>query len=138
MTHQADAKPIPHPTPESQPYWDGAAAGVLRLQRCTACLHVRHYPQLLCPRCCARTVEWITASGRGTVHSWTVAHHAFHPAFKDELPYTLVIVDLAEGPRALGRFDPGARDVVRIGLPVTVSFPRTAEGIALPVFAPAP
>jgi uncharacterized OB-fold protein len=108
---------------------------VLRLQRCAACHKVRHYPQLVCTACYSVTCDWIEASGKGAVHSWTVAHHAFHPAFKDDLPYTLVTVDLAEGPRALGRLDPAAQDRLRIGLPVTVSFPRTAQGVALPVFS---
>ncbi|MDQ2804230.1 MAG: Zn-ribbon domain-containing OB-fold protein [Pseudomonadota bacterium] len=127
-------KPLPHPTPLSTPYWDGAAEGQLRLQRCTNCGKIRHYPQLLCSSCYSEAVEWIVASGRGTVHSWTVAHHAFHPAFKGDLPYTLVVVDLPEGPRALGRLE----GEPRIGLPVRVTFPKTAQGVALPVFVPAP
>ena len=129
-----EARPRPHPTPESQPYWDGAAEGKLRLQRCAGCGKIRHYPQLVCAACYSLGVEWVEASGRGTVHSWTVAHHAFHPAFKADLPYTLVIVDLAEGPRAMGRLDPGTQDRLRIGLPVQISFPHDAAGVALPVF----
>lgn len=135
MNEQAGSKPPPHSTPESQPYWDGAAQGRLRLQRCTECGTVRHYPQLVCTRCYSLGVEWIEASGRGTVHSWTVAHHAFHPAFKADLPYTLLTVDLEEGPRAMGRLDPALQDRLRIGLPVQVSFPRTEGDAALPVFA---
>lgn len=27
-------KPAPKPTPETQPFWDGTAAGELRIQRC--------------------------------------------------------------------------------------------------------
>jgi len=128
----SDERPVPHPEPGELPYWEGAAAGVLRLQRCGACGLARHYPQLVCPRCCSLKVEWFDASGHGTVHSWTVAHHAFHPAFKADLPYTLVIVDLDEGPRAMGRLDPAAQDRLRLGLPVTVSFSPGAT--PLPVF----
>ncbi len=130
----ADLKPTPHPTAESQPYWDGAAEGRLRLQRCAGCGLVRHYPQLVCTKCYSVAVEWIDASGRGTVHSWTVAHHAFHPAFKTDLPYTLVTVDLEEGPRALGRLDPGSQNRLRIGTPVQVSFPANEQGVKLPMF----
>ena len=114
-------KPKPHATPDSEPYWDAAHQGKLRLQRCASCGLVRHYPQPVCPRCCSLDTEWIEASGRGTIHSWTVAHHAFHPAFKADLPYTLLIVDLEEGPRAMGRLDPGSAPP-RIGLPVRVAF----------------
>lgn len=134
MSAKNETKPVPHPTTESQPYWDGAADGRLRLQRCGSCGKFRHYPQLVCDRCYSLKVEWVEASGRGTVHSWTVAQHAFHPAFKTDLPYTLVIVDLEEGPRAMGRLDPSFQAQLRIGLPVRVSFERNAEGVALPVF----
>jgi uncharacterized protein len=134
MSTAADAKPVPHPDAGSQPYWDGAAEGRLRLQRCTGCGTARHYPQPVCPHCYSLDVEWFDASGRGTVHSWTVAHHAFHPAFKDDLPYTLVTVDLQEGPRALGRLDPASTGRLCLGLPVQVSFPRTEAGVPLPVF----
>ena len=126
-----EARPVPHPTPESQPYWDGAARGKLLLQRCAECRTVRHYPQLVCARCYSLGVEWIEASGRGAVHSWTVAHHAFHPAFRSDLPYTLLTVDLAEGPRAMGRLDPACQTPLRLCLPVTVAFP---DGL-FPVFS---
>ena len=128
----SDTKPQPHPTEITQPYWDGTAAGKLMLQRCTQCGTIRHYPQLLCTNCYADGVEWIEASGRGTVHSWTIAHHAFHPAFKGELPYTLLIVDLDEGPRAMGRLD-GDPAALRLGLPVQVHF----DPAGLPLFAAA-
>lgn len=126
----SDTKPQPHANEITQPYWDAAHAGALKLQRCTQCGTIRHYPQLLCTNCYSDAVEWIEASGRGTVHSWTVAHHAFHPAFKGDLPYTLLIVDLLEGPRAMGRFE-GEPATLRLDLPVQVRF--DADG--LPLFA---
>lgn len=137
MSDTIESKPVPHPTAESQPYWDGAAEGRLRLQRCTSCGAFRHYPRLVCDRCYSLGVEWVEASGRGAVHSWTVAHHAFHPAFKAELPYTLLIVDLEEGPRAMGHLDPNSPDRPRIGMKVRVRFERNEEGVPLPVFAAA-
>jgi uncharacterized OB-fold protein len=101
------AKPVPNPSELTQPYWDGVAAGELRMQCCGACGAPRHYPRLLCERCYSDIVEWRTVSGRGRIHSWTVAHHPYHPAFVNELPYTLVLVDLDEGPRAMGRWHGG-------------------------------
>ncbi len=130
--NQAQPKPPQSPTALSRPFWEGAAAGRLMIQRCAACGKLRHYPRLLCDACYSDAVEWIEASRRGTIHSWTVAHHAFHPAFKDELPYTLVTVDLEEGVRALGRWtgEPPA-----IGQPVTGAFVARPDGVDL-VFAP--
>jgi len=71
------------------------------------------------------------------VHSWTTTHHAFHPGFKPDLPYTLVTVDLAEGVRMnaqLRRLDPAS---LRVGLPVQVAFEQATAGLTLPVFVPA-
>lgn len=101
---EAPRKPAPPENELSQPYWEAASRGQLLLQGCGACGTLRHYPRLLCDQCYSDEVIWKEASGRGTIHSWTVAHHAFHPAFAGELPYTIVTIDLEEGPRALGRW----------------------------------
>jgi uncharacterized protein len=127
------AKPTVVSSELSRPYWEAAAQGRLVLQHCGACGVVRHYPRMLCTECYSAEVEWRGASGRGQVHSWTVAHHAFHAGFKDDLPYTLVTVDLEEGVRALGRWS-GA-ETPRIGVAVQGSFQIREGGIDL-VFAP--
>ena len=117
----------------SQPYWDGVTACELRVQSCGACGIPRHYPRLLCDQCYSDEVKWVTLSGKGKIHSWTVAHHPYHPAFVTEVPYTLVLVDLDEGPRAMGRFD---GENLKIGDDVQGKFvPR--EGGSDLVFKPA-
>jgi len=102
--NERPARPQPTPTALSAPYWEGLARGELLLQACTRCGTLRHYPRLLCSACFHDGARWQRASGAGRIHSWTIAHHAFSPAFADEVPYTLVTVDLEEGPRALGRW----------------------------------
>ncbi len=129
-------KPAPHASALTRPYWEGTTQGVLRIQHCAACGKPRHYPRYICDVCHAFEVTWKESAGRGTVHSWTVAHHAFHPAFAEDLPYTLVVVDLAESVRALGRFSEPTGKGLRLGLPVRVHFVPGGEGFALPVFAP--
>ena len=124
-------KPPVTSTALSQTYWDGVACGELRLQACGSCGALRHYPRLLCDRCYSDSVRWVKASGRGRIHSWTIAHHPYHPAFVTEVPYTLVLVDLDEGPRALGRWAGGD---LRIGAPVGGQF-VTREGGADLVFS---
>src|SRR5438270_7755216 len=94
--------------PMSGAYWEGAARGKLVLQRCGECGKIRHYPRVLCDGCYSFAVEPFEAQGRGTIHSWTVAHHAFDPAVAAEIPYVLATVDLAEGVRVLGRLDEAA------------------------------
>ena len=70
-----------------------------------------------------------------TIHSWTITHHAFHPAFADELPYTLVTVDLEEGVRTLARYS--SNDALKLGLPVLLHFEQDAQGTPSLVVEPA-
>ena len=62
-------KAVPVPTPETQPFWDGCAAGELRIQRCADCGRPYFYPRPVCPACASRNVAWFTASGRATLYS---------------------------------------------------------------------
>lgn len=134
------AKPTPEPTLDSLPYWEGLRAHRLVLQRCAACGKVRHYPRPVCDACHSMDAAWTEASGRATVHSWTVCHHAFHPGFKRELPYVLVTVDLDEGVRLVAPAERIAEEALAIGLPVEIGFhdTRTAAGepLTLPVVRP--
>jgi hypothetical protein len=118
----------------SEAYWAGAAKGELVLQRCSDCGHIRHYPQLLCPLCHSFATEHVRATGKGTIYSWTVCHHPYAPEVVDEVPYTLVTVDMEEGVRVLGRLH--ADTAPRIGLPVTLQFDAAGDDRPGPVFAP--
>jgi uncharacterized OB-fold protein len=129
-------RPLPHPSELSKAYWQGTSEGRLLIQTCANCGKMRHYPRWMCDACHSFDVRWTEACGRGQVHSWMVAHHPFHAAFKSELPYTLVTVDLEEGIRAVGRYEARSGTDLRIGLPVVLEMHRVAEGIALPHFRP--
>lgn len=135
MATAMPAKPMPEPMPESRPYWDGLAEGRLMLQRCADCGRLRHYPRPLCEACHSFATDWVAASGEATLHSWTVAHHPYHPAFRAEAPYILATADLAEGVRLVAQLrDAGP---LRLGLPLRVGFEPTGEGLVLPVLRPA-
>lgn len=127
-------KPVPERTHESKPYWDGLMQGQLLVQKCGKCGKLRHYPRPVCDGCFSFDVQWIKASGRGTVHSWTIAHHAFNPGFKDELPYVLVTVDLAEGVRMQAPLRGVDAKDIRIGLPVRIAFESPDAELTLPAF----
>ena len=127
-------KLVPAPTPETQPYWDGLNEGRLRLQCCADCGKVRHYPRPVCDACWSMNADWIDASGRGTVHSWTITHYAFHPGVKGDLPYILLTVDLPEGVRMNARARGIEASALQVGLPVVVAFDRVKDDLTLPVF----
>ena len=102
-------------------YWDAARDERLLLQQCARCGHLWHPPSEFCPRCQDGTFAWIEASGGGVVHSYTVIHHASHPAVVVWLPYTVLLVELSEGPRMIGRLLIPSADV-RVAAPVRVAF----------------
>jgi hypothetical protein len=83
-------------------------------------------------------VEWSQVSGRGTIHSYTVVRRAPGPAFAADVPYAVVLVDLAEGPRMLSNLVDADVEAIRIGDPVEVVFDAVTDDITLPRFRPAP
>ena len=129
-------KPVPEISAETRPYWDGLAAGRLLLQRCTGCGTIRHYPRPLCPACHGFGHEWVEAEGTATVHSWTVAHHPFHPAWRGAPPFTLVTADLPEGVRILAPLRDAAPEALRIGAPLRIGIEDNGQGLRLPVLHP--
>jgi uncharacterized OB-fold protein len=125
---------VPAPDEYSKAYWDGARRGQLMLQRCSSCRSHWHPPGPICPRCQSWDHEWVAASGRGTVHSYTLVHHAAHPAVRDRIPYLVALVDLAEGPRIVSNIM-GSVDRVSVGAAVHVAFEQIAPDVVLPQFA---
>ena len=134
------AKLVPSPNQDTQAYWDALRARRLTFQKCAQCGTVRHYPRPVCDRCHSLDVTWIDASGRGRLHSWTVAHHPFHQGFKGEVPYTLVTVDMDEGVRMQAQLKDAAGHVVadagglKAGTPVEVRFEKVKDDLVLPYF----
>lgn len=127
-------KAIPAATPETAPYWDGALAGELRLQRCRACANAYFYPRPYCPRCGTADVEWFTASGRATLASYVISMRAA-PGF--EAPYVIAIVELEEGPRMMTNIvgvEPNP-EALALDMPLEVRFEDRGE-VSVPVFAP--
>ena len=134
MDTQDYSKPTPDPTADTAPYWDGMKQGKLLLQTCAECGKARHYPRPVCPHCYAMEHRWREAKGSGTIHSWTISHHAFHPGFKPELPYILLTVDLAEGVRMQAQARGIEAAELKVGMPVKVAFEVATRELVLPVF----
>jgi len=129
-------KPLPHPTQTSRPFWEGAKAHELRLQRCRACGAHIFYPRAVCPQCLSDDLEWVRASGRGHIYTYTVVRRPAHPAFQDDVPYVLAIVELEEGPRLTTNIVGVAPEEVRIGMPVEAVFEDVTDEVSLPKFRP--
>lgn len=128
------SKAVPRPTPETQPFWDGCAAGELRLQRCGSC--DAHYfpPRPFCPTCLSDDVTWETTSGRGTLHTYVINHRAA-PGF--EPPYAIAVVQLDEGPRMMSNIVgiENTPENLELDMALEVTFEPRGD-MMLPVFQP--
>ncbi|SRR5260370_31692708 len=130
-------KPLPKPTPETQRYWEGAAAGELWIQRCVTTGKYFFYPRRYSPFVTGGAVEWVRASGKATLYSYNIVHRPA-PGFEDQAPYALAVVELEEGPRMMTNIvgienTPGN---LVLDMPLRVAFEQP-DGMALPVFQPA-
>jgi uncharacterized OB-fold protein len=102
------------------PFTAGLAERRLLLQRCTTCSTVQ-LGRIRCDACLGGTFDWIQSGERGHIHAYATMHRAYHPAFADRIPYTVGIVELAEGPRVVAALDLD-RSRLRAGLPVRVTW----------------
>jgi uncharacterized OB-fold protein len=127
------------PDSDSRPFWEGLAEGELRIQRCRSCGKAVFYPRAICPHCHAEQLEWITASGRGTIYTYTVLHQAFG-AFAADVPFVVALIDLEEGVRMMSRITDSTGGTgaplerVTIGAAVQVTFAGVGDGVTLPYF----
>ncbi len=130
-------KLLPRIDEMSRPYWEGAKRHELLLQKCQECGHYRYPPGETCPSCLSDKLEWVKVSGRGSVYTWTVFHQAYHPAYKDDIPYAVVVVELEEGPRMITNLMNCRIEDIKMGMPVEVVFDDVTEEVSLPKFRPA-
>jgi uncharacterized protein len=129
-------KPLPALDPVSRPFWSAAAQGRLLIQRCPDCGHRQHYPRALCTSCGA-TPEWAEASGRGSVHTFTVIRQNGAKGFSDDVPYVVAILELEEGPRMMGNVTGCAVEEVRVGMAVQAYALKAEDEIGIPQWEPA-
>ncbi len=130
-------KPLPIINEETKPYWEYCKKHKLRMQKCTQCGHIRFPISNICPECHSLESQWVQLSGKGSIYSFTVYRVAYHPAFKDDIPYVLAIIQLAEEPRMESNIIGCQPEEVRIDMPVEVSFEDVTDQVSLPKFRPA-
>ena len=134
MTESLPPKPSPVVDTETRPFWEGAKANKLMLQRCGSCRKYTFYPRALCTHCHSAKLAWTQASGEGTIYSYTIARRPAGPAFQADVPYVVALIDLKEGPRMMSNIVTSDVESVRIGQRVRVVFDPLSPEITLPKF----
>jgi len=129
-------KPIPIPSLESQPYWDGLRENKLLMPHCDACGHYWFPPSLLCPNCSSEKWSWTAVSGRGRIFSYVVYHRVYHPGFADEVPYAVAVIALDEGLRMISNVIGVAPDKLVCDMKVEIAYQAISPTVTLPKFKP--
>jgi uncharacterized OB-fold protein len=113
---------------------EALAAGRLTFQRCSVCGHAWLPPSEECPSCLGTQHDWEDASGRARLVSWCTYHRTPLPEFENRLPYTVYLVELAEGPRLIsGPAQPVEPSALAIEQPLELQI-QQLEGRAVPRF----
>jgi uncharacterized OB-fold protein len=136
--NEAPAKPLPSPTPDTLPFWEGLKRHELRIQRCRDCGRPYFYPRPFCPRCFSEDVEWFTASGRASLHTYQIIHRG-PPSFAREAPYVLAVVELEEGPRMMTNLvdvEPQPANLP-VDMPLEIAYEDVNDTVTLAKFRPA-
>jgi uncharacterized OB-fold protein len=130
----SERKPQPRPAAESAPYWEGAKAHKLLLPRCNACGKSWFPPSQRCPHCLSSNFDWLQSTGQGRIYSFVVYHRVYHPAFEQDVPYAVAIIELDEGPRLLANIVDTPTDQIRCDMRVSVVFEERGDQ-TIPQFA---
>jgi uncharacterized OB-fold protein len=127
---------LPPLTAQTAPFVDAQRDCRLALQRCNVCSRVRAPVGPVCPECRSGEASWETLSGRGAVHSWIRYARPYLPELEPLMPYVVLCVALAEGPRVFGRLreHPGALPDPYAGMPVEAVVEHWPDGVAMYAF----
>ena len=137
---------VPENDPHHREYLEEAGKGHLALQKCDGCNALIYPVRTMCPECRGSDFTWTPVSGKGTIYSYYIVPHAINPAFRDFVPYPVILVELDEARGELGEHralrvvgnllggdgNPVPREDVAIGKRVEVTFIDLGDGWGLP------
>ena len=133
-------KPLPQIDHDNEGFWTGLKNHKLLLWRCKTC-GAWYWPKAYCRNhdneAFAANMAWAEAKGTGKLFAFNRHHVAFHPGFKNDIPYVYALIELDEGPLISSTLvgDKMPRDVYDVGQRVEIAYedhPR--EGFTLPRF----
>jgi uncharacterized OB-fold protein len=122
--------------PLDLPFWAACREGRFLVHRCGICGRA-YWPASRCVEHGDRDMAWVDASGRGTLYTYTVMHHAYTPEMRGETPYVVGVVKLEEGPFFHTRLVDCPVEAVAVDMPLRAVMTAHPNGMTLPMFRPA-
>jgi uncharacterized protein len=113
--------------PEISAYWDGAKQGHLMFKHCRDCGKPHFYPRSICPHCMSDATEWLEASGKATLYTYSVMR-------RSKEPYAIALVTLDEGVTMMTNIVDCDLDELRIGQKLVLRWQNAECGTPVPVF----
>lgn len=110
------------PVPDRE-FRDFLSRGHFMLQRSRSSGRHVFPPRVAEPGTGARDLEWVVASGRGTLHAITLL-----PRKAPERAHCIILVDLAEGPRLISTLRDEAPETAVIGEELQAQIENGADG----------
>ncbi len=130
------SKPDPLVNNWARPFWDGTRENKLLIQKCLDCKKYIFYPRMACPFCFSDNIEWVEASGKATIYSFTVVESNAPSPFVPDMPYVIAVVILEEGVRMLSNIVECDPDVLQCDQAVEVTFVKRTDEFTMPMFKP--
>lgn len=125
----APSKPMPDVTdPVTAAFWAATRSERLVIPQCAGCGYQFWPPEAVCPECLQSRFAWIDVEPSGTLWSYATYRRALDPAFADEVPYVVGLIELAGGINMYGimRGDPAA---MQIGRDVAAVFEKVTDDV---------
>jgi hypothetical protein len=122
--------PSPSKSVENVAFWAAANEGKLMVPRCKDTGKFFWYPRNISPYTLSGNVEWVEASGKGTIYTYSIMRRA-------DPNYAIAYVTLEEGVTMMTNIVDCDFDALSIGQSVKLAFFDTEEGQKVPVFKPA-
>jgi uncharacterized OB-fold protein len=120
---------------KTQPFWDAAREGKLRVPKCDSCGTVVLPPKPYCFNCQGTGFTYTDLPGSGTIYTYTVVRHPLHAGLAEVVPYISGIIDLdgtqGHGARLMGNIVGVGIDEVKIGDKVKVDFEPLGDDYAM-------
>lgn len=134
-TNIASDKPCPVVNSLTAPYWEAAARGELRIQRCQDCRYWIHFPEPRCPQCGGKSLAFEATRGEGKIETFSLIHRSFVEGFQANC-YAIAWIALPEQDhlRVMSNIVDCRLEDIAIGKPVTLCFEQRGDFGQLPQF----
>ncbi len=116
---------------DSAPYWESLRRHAAEIQKCETCGQFRFPPAPSCYYCGKAGGDWERISGKGKIYSWIVVNHPVDKRLAGDVPFVVVLVELPEGPRIVGRLISCSKHEIERDLPVRAAYDDLDDELTL-------